>query len=226
MFPDHTAIGGAPECSDMPDHSFAILVPNKNTWQDAENIDQTHPYISYIWIPEETQSVQIMKAHIWAEKFRAYSKGAAAGGATVVASASGGKSHAHTVDYGTKTSVGGGEHRHMMFDYLNDIVDGVDRHYICKDVAGALSHVYIRADEAEDLYSIETVVDHTHNVVIGADTSTYVTPSHTHNVTIPNHTHNITYGIYEEAIAGKKLSAALYDKDGNLLHNFAVIITG
>jgi len=54
----------------------------KNTWQDAENLDATHGYTSYIWIPDETLNIKLLKLHIYAEKFRAYSKGASSGGGT------------------------------------------------------------------------------------------------------------------------------------------------
>ena len=39
---------------------FAITA-NKNTWQDAENLDDTHGYTSYIWIPEETLTYGMYK---------------------------------------------------------------------------------------------------------------------------------------------------------------------
>lgn len=252
--PDHTIIGGAPKCADMPDHSFAILVPNKNTWQDAENIDQTHPYKSYIWIPEETQSVQIMKAHVWAEKFRAYATGMAAGGGR----------HRHTVDYGTKTSAaGGGTHSHTVTGqtavyggghghalehvdwnrttgshtltiaempiHRHEVVSTGDTHTADTGGDGGHTHTY------KNKYAERAPVggEHTHSVT-GA-TSSVETPSHTHSVVIgaktsnyvtPAHTHALVYNIEEEDITGKTLGAILYDKDGAELHDFGNILTG
>ena len=67
----------------MPDYTHAVYTSVKNTWQDAENLDNTHGYITYIWILEETYKVDVMKLHVYSEKFRAHSKSALAGGATV-----------------------------------------------------------------------------------------------------------------------------------------------
>ncbi|GAI75557.1 unnamed protein product [marine sediment metagenome] len=41
--------------SDMPDYTHAVYTSVKNTWQDAENLDDEHGYVTYIWIPEETR---------------------------------------------------------------------------------------------------------------------------------------------------------------------------
>ena len=265
--------------SDMPDYVRALYTSVKNTWQDAENLDDTHGYTTYVWIPEETYKVDIMKLHVFAEKFRAYSKAAASGGGTVVTSeytsiphthdvaigtktsvASGGHSHtvsgvtssstsiAHTHDVtignhthdvviGTKTSVGGGSHRHLMFKYQSETTPSdVWYLYECQIANGNYSGIDLMSLVTEDLYTYETVANHTHDVNIGTVTSaagggTTVTSasgggSHSHDVTLPNHTHDITYGIYEDAITGRTLSAILYDPDGNLLEDFGVVCTG
>ena len=188
---DWIIVTSAPRDPDNPDWEVPTLSPDKNTWQDAENIDATHGYISYIWIPAETHSVRVMRAHVWAEKFRAYSTGAAAGGGQVI------------------TSGAKGSHRHEVLRWVsNTPVPRPTRVYHMHNSAYVPIDVEIATESAVNLYCWQT------------------TGSHTHSVTLPNHTHNIAYGIYEEGIVGRTLSAALYDKDGVLLHNFGVILTG
>jgi len=189
---DHRVLAGAPEFLDLPDNVEAAYVSVKNTWQDAENLDAEHGYVSYVWIPEETFKVRIMKLHVYAEKFRAYSKAAAAGGAQVV------------------TSVAAGAHRHKMFDWLDE-------------TPGGWSLNEFRAyDEFGYLRRIDLAVD-----VSGRDLHTYEeAAAHTHDVSLPNHTHPIDFGIYEEAITGRTLSAKLYDPDNQLVKDFGVILTG
>lgn len=98
--------------SDMPDYVRAVYTSVKNTWQDAENLDGTHGYISYFWIPEETFKVDVMKLAVFSEKFRAYSKTVKAGGAQVKTSAAGG-AHSHTVT-GTTSSYESVAHTHSV----------------------------------------------------------------------------------------------------------------
>ena len=188
---DNVSKGGAPKYADLPDNVEALYVSVKNTWQDAENLDGTHGYISYAWIPEETFKVNIMKLRVYAEKFRAYSTGAAAGGGT------------------TETSTYSGAHRHLMFSHFGDGGQHYDLfHYRCKDVAGVDVFEDIRVSNSVGLYTYERVTDHRHDVAI------------------PDHEHAIVFGIYEENITGRTLSAALYDPDGELVHDFGVILTG
>jgi len=100
--------------SDMPDYVRAVYTSVKNTWQDAENLDDTYGYTSYIWIPEETFKVDVMKLWVFSEKFRAYSKAALAGGGQTKTSTTATPSHTHDVAIGTKTSVAGGAHSHTV----------------------------------------------------------------------------------------------------------------
>ena len=232
--------------SDMPDYVRALYTSVKNTWQDAENLDDTHGYTTYVWIPEETYKVDIMKLHVFAEKFRAYSKAAASGGGTVVTSEYTAiphthnvtiGNHTHDVAIGTKTSASGGQHRHLMFSGTLTDPGDIEYKYVCSDGAGNLNvEIKIKSDGQSDLYTYQATGSHTHDVNIGTVTSasgggTTVTSasgggSHSHDVTIPDHTHDITYGIYEEGISGRTLSAILYDPDGNLLKDFGVVCTG
>jgi len=72
----------------------------------------------------------------------------------------------------------------------------------------------------------EAVTNHSHDVNIGTVTSASGAGAHSHDVTIDDHTHGIDFGIYEEAITGRTLSAKLYDPDGDLLKDFGVVLTG
>jgi len=355
--------------SDMPDYVRAVYTSVKNTWQDAENLDDAHGYISYIWIPEETFKVDVMKLRVYAEKFRAHSKAALAGGAQVVTSgasststtvaggahshpvtgatssyttpshthdvvigtktsagggshshsvtgatssyvlpshthdvvigtktSAGGGSHSHSVTgatssyvlpshthdvvIGTKTSAAGGQHLHKLFEWESDTPGGYSSRKL-KAARSAVATTFIDLATAEtcDFVTMYSAVDHTHDVVVGTVTSasgggnhahtvsgqtaeavgththdviigTVTSASgggnhahtvsgqtaeavtdhshgmeHTHQVTLPDHTHGIDFGIYEEDITGRTLSAILYDPDGNLVKDFGVVTT-
>jgi len=255
--PDHVILGGAPKDPDMPDYVKAVYTSVKNTWQDAENLDDTHGYTSYIWIPEETFKVDVMKLAVWAEKFRAHSKSALAGGGTTQTSAGGGAhshtvtgatssyvtpSHTHDVNIGTKTSTEGGAHRHAMLVYESTTPGAfTNMKWLCLGPSSESLYVNFEAETIETKFTFSQTALHTHDVVIGTVTSASggashahtvsgqtaeAVATHTHTVTLPDHTHEIDFGIYEEAITGRTLSAKLYDPDGNLLKDFGVVLTG
>jgi len=205
--------GGAPRYMDLPDYTVAMYTNVKNTWQDAENLDGAHGYTSYIWIPTETHSVVVMKLAVFTEKFRAYSTGAAAGGGTVVTSASGGG--------GTSGVSGGDVLTDTDSNYAKEAEDLVDVNPMWAIVVGGEG--LLPASESGVLEA-HTVGRITHKHYMGDHSHTI--PDHTHDVTLPDHTHPISFGIYEEDISGRTLSAQLYDPDGNLLHDFGTILTG
>ena len=358
---------------DMPDYVRAIYTSVKNGWQDAENLDDAHGYVSYIWIPEETFKVDIMKLHIYAEKFRAHSKAALAGGGTVVTSGASSEvttegggahshsvtgatsseetpSHTHLVNIGTKTSeAGGASHRHNVtigvetsqakgghshsvsgttssedggthshqvvigfetsqyesthkhkiggvtvdevkaisgFMALYDDEGGLLARVLTEHLSSGQPYTYGMAqahshgvdygtktsnasfglhDHTVSGQTTDTEDDHTHNVDFGTKTSEYKTATHshsviiggvtseaggglhshsvsgqtaeavavhthgmdhTHQVTIGDHTHGIDFGIYEEDIVGRTLSAVLYDPENVVLKDFGVVLTG
>jgi len=236
-YPDNVAKGGYPKDPDMPDNVEAIYVSTKNTWQDAENLDNVHGYNSYVWVPEETYSIPIIKMHVYAEKFRAYETGAAAGGGTTQTSTTANWSHSHTVTGQTAQNsglhghylVGGEENRTTGTHQLTATEMPVHSHGgvtvggSSTDFAGgngSHTHTY------KDLYSTSTEMGGTHDHTVTGVTSSEAAWNHSHSVTLPDHTHTISFGIYEEAIAGRTLSAKLYDPDGNLLHDFGVLVTG
>jgi len=168
--PNHVTEGGAPPDPDMPDYVRAVYTSVKNTWQDAENLDDSLGYTSYVWIPEETFKVDVLKIHVWAEKFRAHSKAALAGGAQVVTSETTLIAHTHDVAIGTKTSVAGGAHSHTVTgatssatspDHTHDVAIGT------KTSAAGGAHIHSVTGST----SVATTPSHTHDVVIGTKTS-------------------------------------------------------
>jgi len=225
---DTAAKGGAAKDPDLPDNVEHIYVSTKNTWQDAENLDDVHGYVSYIWVPEETFRVNIMKLHVYAEKFRAHSKAALSKDLGTKTSTVETPSHTHNVVIGAKTSAAAGSHKHKMFDYLSAGAGGwsLDE-YNCYDVVGNVLRVDVAVNvKGKDLYTYETAPAHTHDVDYGTKTSEAGAGAHSHDVPIGSHDHAIDFGIYEEAIAGRTLSAKLYDPDGQLVKDFGVILTG
>jgi hypothetical protein len=345
--------------SDFPDYVRAIYTSVKNTWQDAENLDDTHGYISYIWVPEETARVDVMKLAVFAEKFRAYSKSALAGGAQTKTSTVATPSHTHDVAIGTKTSAPSGGHSHTVsgatssyqtashthdvvigaqtstpsgghshtvtgatssyvtpshthdvvigtktstsesshmhklgavtmsgaktqsgymgiYNAAGDLIARVLTEHISSDqpytygaaqahshdidygtkttASGGGNHAHTVSGQTTSTqdnhtHSIDygtktsasggashahtvsgqttsTQDNHTHSVAIGTVTSAAGAGSHSHDVTIDDHTHPIDFGIYEEAITGRTLSAVLYDPEGNVLKDFGVVLTG
>lgn len=243
--------------SDMPDYVRAVYTSVKNTWQDAENLDATHGYTTYIWIPEETFKEDIIKLHIYAEKFRAHSKAALAGGAQVKTSAAGGAhahdvtgatssstaaAHTHDVTIGAQTSTSIGAHRHVMMQYTGAPAPNLtERGFAAVIGSGSAFILNLYTLLAEDLYTWEEAAAHAHSVDYGNKTSASggashshtvngqtaeAVTSHVHSVTIDAHVHAIDFGIYEEAIDGRTLSAILYDPDGNVLKDFGVMLTG
>lgn len=192
--PDNIGRGGYPQYPDLPDGVSALYVSTKNTWQDAENLDDTHGYNSYVWIPEETFEVRILKLHVYAEKFRAYSKGASSGGGQVI------------------TSQFGSNHQHRVASVTAWVSDYTKRKISVLDGGGTM-----RAGNIE--FQVAPVSGWMTSLEGGSG-------AHTHGVSLPNHTHDIDFGIYEEAITDRTLSAVLYDPDDEEVHDFGVILTG
>ena len=224
---DYLRNGGVPRYRDLPDYWQGLVTNVKNTWQDAENLDDAHGYTSYIWIPEETYSVVVMKLAVFTEKFRAYSKSALAGGGTVVTSTVVTPSHTHDVHIGAETTTSEQEHRHYISTeiYEGSITpDGYMRIRGIDDDYRVLVPVKIEGSGWVSTY--ESADPHSHTVNFGTKTTASGGGSHSHDVDIPDHTHDIDFGIYEEDITGRTLSAKLYDPDGNLLHDFGTILTG
>jgi len=224
---DYLRNGGVPRYRDLPDYWQGLVTNIKNTWQDSENLDDAHGYTSYIWIPEETYSVVAMKLAVFTEKFRAYSKSALAGGGTVVTSTVVTPSHTHTIDLGSYNTGLAGQHRHLLTcsRWPGSVSpDGYHQFWRSSGTTPAAPK-FPAADYNEEAYTGDGG-RHYHELHIGVKTSEAGGGAHSHDVEIPDHTHDIDFGIYEEDIAGRTLSAQLYDPDGNLLHDFGTILTG
>ena len=76
----------------------------RNTWVEpfVEDFDAGHPIEYEFEIPSETTSIVSIRFSAYAQRFRANSKGAAAGGGQTTSSHTG--SHTHNVNIGTQTS--------------------------------------------------------------------------------------------------------------------------
>jgi len=243
--------------TDMPDYVHAVYTSVKNTWQDAENLDEAHGYVTYIWIPEETFSVDLLKLAVFAEKFRAYSKAALSKDlGTKTSGPSGGHSHSvsgatttvvtpnhtHEVHIGAVTSAAAGAHRHKIAEEVGLPAGGWEpRKFKALSPGGIDIYFDLCAGFTVDLMTLEAAPAHTHTIDYGTKTSesgggshshtvsgqtTSTIDDHTHNVPIGSHDHAIDFGIYEEPITGRTLSAKLYDPSGALVKDFGVVITG
>ena len=226
---DNVAEGGAPKYKDLPDNVEALYVNTKNTWQDAENLDATHDYISYMWIPEEMFSVKIMKLRVFPEKFRAYSQ------ATKVTL----PTHSHTLKLLTTTSAGGGAHSHSVTGVTSTPADeGIDGYlptsfdtlwaHTTSDPGSSVKGFYaVQGNYAAAFCRLE----HKHSV---SGQTAVAVGTHTHTVDFTakttddgggEHDHEIKYGIYEETPTGITVSAELYDPKDNLLEKWDPLTT-
>lgn len=122
----------------------------------ADNADSNNPIIFRIMVPSECSGVQSLKLSFLLEPFRAYSKGAEAGGGSAVTSRSGGGS--------TQTST--------------QNASGSATYGKNTDEATAVSGV---AHKHYFTYSVD-VLPHTHNVNIPSHTHILDIPDHTHGI--------------------------------------------
>ena len=207
--PDNVGSRGSPVYKDMPDYMGAVYVNTKNTWQDAENLDDVHGYTSYVWIPEECFKVKILKLHVYAEKFRAHSKAAkeatpdhthdviiGAKTSTSVkpdhthnvvigakTSESGGGLHSHVVAIGTKTSTDESTHKHKLGSLLVKGTAYQTGYFsVFNQAEVEIGLALCEFTSQENPWTFGAAIAHNHDVVIGAPTSSAETPDHTHNV--------------------------------------------
>ena len=238
--PDNVGSRGSPIYKDMPDYMGAVYVNTKNTWQDAENLDELHGYKSYMWIPEETFKVKLMKLHVYAEKFRAYSKAAKE---TL-------PSHSHTLKLLTTTSLGGGDHSHSVTGttstsesahkhpygtvYLGTPPEPNGYLYVVLQSGFPAAEIPCHVSVEGDVFTVDYPEAHAHSV--SGQTAVYV-GKHTHTVDFTakttddgggTHGHDIDYGIWEEEedMSERTLSAILYDPKGNPLKEWDPLTTG
>lgn len=137
--------------------------------QLADNADTEHPLVMRYYIPSEAKHINKVILGWQLENFRAYSKGAAAGGGT-----------ATSTEYGGSTTVA-------------EWVDGYSY-----EVDTAAAFVTTSAASSEGMEHTHTAYHH-HAVPINVTIPQIdiEIPDHYHELTIPTHSHGIRYGIYE-----------------------------
>lgn len=187
-----------------------------DTYGYAENIDAAHPFQLPVWLSPDILNINRVRLHIDSQKYRAYEKGMAAGGGTVVTSAEGGGTTVSSSGGGgtTVTSAGGGSTTATsssgggvekttasgggttVSSAAPQTMDfwEIDR----QTTGGPGDHQHTYMDSFWDIDSVQdhthrvTVPSHTHSISIDAHTHSVTIGSHTHDVTIPNHTHSVT----------------------------------
>lgn len=155
---------------------------DSNDYQD--NCDNTHPATIEFYLPSETVIVNKCLLTYKTNKFRAYEKGAAAGGSSTATSSSGGGS--------TQTSSSGG-------GATTTPLEGIEAGWTTEERAyGGMVYMGLLVDDNGVLlqkHLHQADIQHTHEIF--AHTHDVSIPAHTHDVVIPAHTHAMVYGIYE-----------------------------
>ncbi|MCM8900623.1 phage tail protein [Caldicoprobacter algeriensis] len=199
-----------------------------DTYGYAENIDAEHPFQLPVWLSPDILNVNRVRLHIDSQKYRAYEKGAAAGGGTSVTSEAGGGTTVTSSAGGgtTATSSSGGgttvtsssaaSHRHKMFNNIetsapaSDFINAYGFTYSREPSQLSPAEVYLlmlSSPGGNHLYTYEASGEHSHSVTIPNHSHTVTVPDHSHTVTIPNHSHAVTipdhahvlqYGIFED----------------------------
>ncbi|MFA5536759.1 MAG: hypothetical protein WDA53_06295, partial [Bacillota bacterium] len=183
-----------------------VLLDDKGilqTWQEgrADNVDEDSPLVLSVYLPPETRSIRSALLRFRRQPFRAYSTGAASGGAF------------------TTPSTGG--HRHRMFKWLGWNESEV---VLLKETVGAGEHSHDSAGTHDHGGIAQSGGDPPHTHVIyphGAHQHPAAgrhghasTTEHYHNVTLPdhrhavsdhahavnNHIHDMEYGIYTSTL--------------------------
>lgn len=141
--------------------------------QVADNADAEHPLVMRYYVPSEAKHINKVILSWQLENFRAYSKGAAAGGG-----------EATTTDFGGSTTV----------------AEWVEGYSYEVDSAAAL--VVTSEASGEGVTHTHTAYHH-HAVPISVTIPqiNIEIPSHEHGITLPTHSHGISYGIYEGEVA-------------------------
>lgn len=137
--------------------------------QVADNADAEHPLVMRYYVPSEAKHINKVILSWELENFRAYSRGAAAGGG-----------EATTTDFGGSTTV----------------AEWVEGYSYEVDTAAAL--VTTSEASGEGVTHTHTAYHH-HVVPISVTIPQIdiEIPSHYHSMTLPTHSHGISYGIYE-----------------------------
>jgi hypothetical protein len=142
------------------------------TWQEgrADNVENGKPLVLNLFLPTETRQINKAILRFKRQAFRAYEKAAASGGGS------------------TETTKSGGDHRHLMFNYLGTASGDKAWHaFQAGDSQGGAGTI-IHVQSPGGLYQTYTK---------GAS------GTHTHDVTLPDHAHSLDFGIYESTGATK-----------------------
>lgn len=157
------------------------------TWQNgyADNVDSLHPFVIKFYIPPETLSIKQAKLSFTLEKFRAYEKGALAGGSSTLTSKDGGSSTQTSSSGGGTTATSGWNSADPTYGFNNRKTSS----------GGDPSHTHNFEDKSV------SSIDHTHDITIGDHSHSVSIPNHRHDVDIPSHEHGLDFGIYESTAA-------------------------
>ncbi|HBV95649.1 MAG: hypothetical protein JL50_10170 [Peptococcaceae bacterium BICA1-7] len=170
------------------------------TWQEgrADNVDDSHPLILNIYVPDETISIYKGLLRFKRLAFRAYETGASSGGSYSSTRTSNSGGSVSTV----ALSGGGGYETTTTekdFGYFSQLfytdTDQGHQHEYWDDPVGS------NVTDYDGVHS-HLVNAHGHDIYISPHTHDIEIPSHTHNVSIniPSHSHEILYGIYQSSI--------------------------
>ena len=193
---------------------------NIDSHQMADNCDPGNPMKLKFHIPTEAVFINKILLNYETEAFRAYSTGAAAGGAATTTSASGGGASTTSSSGGgtsTTTSSGGGQtssssgsHSHSVSGqtawssgaHTHPVVS--NRRFTWTGGAGTASHNHQLWSDGTTIGSATSFGSHSHSVSGTTSNTTgshshsvsnhshgVSISSHTHSVNIPNHSHNV-----------------------------------
>lgn len=187
----------------------------------SDNCDANFPAIIRFPIPDDVVNINEMLLVFETQRYRAYSRAIAGGGAQVQSTSSGGGG-AQTSSSGggisttsgsggglTATSGSGGGN--VVTSQAENYRAGIGGHNHgfpdrtnFYDVQGN-RHVWNESGQHDHRISVpshshEVVIpSHTHSVTIANHTHTVAIPTHTHSIELPNHSHAIEHGIFERS---------------------------
>jgi phage minor structural protein len=226
---------------------YAQGATNFDSHDFADNCDPEHPAVLRFYIPEETARINKVRLSYRVEPFRAYSKAIAGGGGVNTTTAAGGGVNTTTAAGGgttTTTAAGGGTVVTSESDSYEESpsyktggvfgnpylpTDNQGWHYHIVDPINNVTdydgdHYHFLED---DHYHYQTLIPHTHDVVVPDHVHVLVLQNHTHQITINDHTHQITlaphthdieYGIFE----GPTPTTVTVRVDGNVISGLGV----
>ena len=215
------------------DESGNVLIGKEgllNTWQDTvqENVDNIHPLVLRVFIPENTKSIYKAYVRFTLENFRAYSKSAKSVGSRTYTSSSGGGDVVTTDEGGRiydSTEDGGGEYITATTDTQYE--EGADSrghdHGLDSGVQLAIYGGQAKLDNGTYViernsgqpyvtwrksgyhtHPVDFRIDpHSHRIRVDGHSHRVHIDDHEHDIYIEGHSHEIEYGIYEGSKASR-----------------------